>query len=301
MSNAPADTVIPSLPTITGNGLFSVTPVVPNGSSSFNTPTGTTQANSYSYPLMEPANLIGTSTAPFMNVAIPAYITTLYNNVYNINNNLENSISTAATDDRSYPTSFAVQQYVQSQIAGTQLIDGNATNPNSNTYYVLTTVNNTLITNANPGTGFSYTYNGQNTPISLFWMDETPDTPRNGATKTVMFADKNELTDTNGVPTGKQAFIYAGDNSNFIHAGKAFKYYEFVYTGDFITFVQAYSATTNSWDWIITSCMGLFHKTVTLKNNANMSVTNANIKIPANGTFGGIPAPTPAPPTTPTV
>ena len=88
MSIAPADTVITSLPTITGNGLFNVTNVVPNADGSFN-PTSANPSTSYSYPLLEPAKLIGTTSAPFVNVAVPAYISTLYNNVYNINNNLE--------------------------------------------------------------------------------------------------------------------------------------------------------------------------------------------------------------------
>ena len=78
MSNE-ADTILSSLPTLTGTGIFSVSQVVPNGDSSFNASI-TNQSTSYSYPLMNPAKLIGTLTAPFMNVALPSYISTLYNN-----------------------------------------------------------------------------------------------------------------------------------------------------------------------------------------------------------------------------
>ena len=284
MSTAPSDTVIPSLPTITGNGLFSVDIVVPDGS--FNT-VPANSSNSYSNVIMNPAKLIGTTSAPYMNVALPAYISTLYNNVYNINSSLQNSISTAASDNRNYPTSFAVQQYVQSQISGTQIIDGTTTTPDSDTYYVLTTVNNTLITNANPGTGFRYTHNANNnTPISLFWMNEEEDTPRIGASKTVMFGENNYFKDASGV-TGDLAFLYAGDNSYFINLGLRFKYYEFVYTGDFISFVQGYNSTSDSWNWLVTASMGVFHNNIIIGNGSSIS-SNGTVNIPANNTFGGL-------------
>ncbi len=286
MSTAPSDTVIFSLPTITGNGLFPVVNVVPNEESNFDTPSGTTQSNSYSYPLMDPAKIIGTTSAPYMPVAMPGYISTLYENVYNINNKLKNDISSAALDDRSYPTSYAVQQYVQSQVAGTQIIDGSTTSPISNTYFVVTTLSNTLITNTNPASGFSYTYNGNITPISLFWMDETKDSPRNGANKSVMFVDSGYLTDASGVPTGSLVFLYAGDNSFFINLGIKYKYYQFVYTGDFVTFVQAYNAPSDGWDWLVTGSMGLFSNTVVL-SNGNIS-SNGSVKNPAGNTFGNL-------------
>ena len=111
-----ADQHIPSLPTITGNGIFEVNNVVPHSTGSFE-PHPNNPSNSYSYPLMDPAKLIGSASTPYMNVALPAYITTLYKNVYNINTNLTNDISGAAADDREYPSSYAVQQYVQSQIS----------------------------------------------------------------------------------------------------------------------------------------------------------------------------------------
>lgn len=274
-----SDLIIPSLPSpIPGDGLFPVKIVVPNADSSFN-PTPSNPSTSYSYPLMDPAKLIGTGSQPYMPVGLPAYITTLYNNVYNINTNLENNISTSAPDDRTYPTSFAVQQYVQSQIAGTQLINGSNT-PFSNTYLVITTVTNTLITNVNPALGYLY----PGGPITLFWMDETPDIPRNGASKTVMFADEGYLTTQNGL-----VFLYAGNNSFFINMGSKFKYYQFVYTGDFVNFIQAYNTQTSSWDWLVTTSMGVFSNTVVV-SNGNMSTQNPslNLPIPANNTFGGL-------------
>ena len=166
--------VIPSLPPISGNGFFQVKVVVPTadaneeaGTGLFR-PTTNNPSTSYSYPLMDPANLIGTPSTPYMNVALPAYITTLYKNVYNINTNLTNDMSEAASDNREYPTSYAVQQYVQSQIAGTQIINGS-----NNTLYVNTTMTNTIIQTAvSAAQGFSYAEGDQINNISIFHMIE---------------------------------------------------------------------------------------------------------------------------------
>ena len=287
-----SDLIIPSLPSpISGNGLFPVNIVVPNADSSFNTPSDVPQSTSYSYPLMSPAKLIGTGSQPYAPVALPAYISTLYNNVYNINVNLTNTLLTAAVDDRTYPTSYAVQQYVQSQIGGSQIINGDGTlGTISNTYVVTTTLNNTLIQDAAPALGFSYVYNNTATSIALFWMDESPDAPRNGTNKSVMFVDKGFLTDSSGVPTGQLAFLYAGDSAFFINMGTQYKYYQFLYTGDFLNFVQAYNpATPNTpagWDWLVTASMGVFSNDVSLSTGKNINA-NGSVEIPKDGTFGG--------------
>lgn len=278
-----AELIIRSLPTITGNGLFPVNIVVPNNVSSFTTDPSGNQSNSYSYPLIEPAKLIGTGSQPYMPVALPAYISTLYNNVYNINNYLENDISTPASDDRFYPTSYAVQQYVQSQIAGSQVITGIGTG-NTNTYIVTTTVNNTLIQNTNPASGYYY----PGGTIALFWMDTSANLPRIGATKSVMFNDSLYLTDASGVPTGSLAFLYAGDGSYFINMGQQYSYYQFVYTGDFLNFVQAYNPTSDSWDWLVTASMGVFSNIVQVTGNMSTQNASLNLPVPANGTFGGL-------------
>lgn len=282
-----AELVIRSLPTVTGNGLFPVNIVVPNEDSSFNTPSGTTQSDSYSYPLMNPAKLIGDDSQPYIPVALPAYISTLYKNVYHINTNLRNDISTAARDDRVYPTSYAVQQYVQSQIAGSQIIDG--TGPayptgKNNTYIVTTTVNNTLIQNTNPAAGYLY----PGGKIALFWMETFENSPRIGATKSVMFVDKGYLTDDSGVPTGSLAFIYAGENSFFINMGRKYRYYQFVYTGDFIQFIQSYDSINDSWDWLITNSMGVFSNTVEVTGNMSTENSSLNLPLPTGNTFGNL-------------
>ena len=284
-----ANQIIPSLPSpISGNGLFAVNVVVPNVDSSFNTPQGTTQSDSYSYPLMDPANLIGTPSHPFMGVGLPAYITTLYNNVYNINTNLQNDISGAASDTRDYPTSFAVQQYVQSQISGTQIISGT-----NNTNIVVTTLNNTLIQTI-PSTAETFSYSNGNTTssMSLFWMDTSPNNSRVGASKTVIFCQLGYLI-SGGSITGNNVFLYAGDSSNFVYMGNEYKYYQFAFVGDSLSFIQAYSTTTSSWSWLITNfIMGVFWSNVNVDAagvEINMSVTpGSSPLIPAGGTFGNL-------------
>lgn len=302
MSNQ-ADTVIPSLPsTITGNGLFTVNQVVPNSSSSFDD-ASSNPSTSYSYPLMDPAKLIGTITAPFMNVGIPAYISTLYNNVFNINNNLQNNIISVAQDDRKYPTSFAVQSYVQTQISGVQTINLSAPvagSVNGSVYSVVTSLNNTLITSVpNVAKGFQYVTAG-NQPglISLFWMDTLANTPRVGTTKTVMFADPTYLT-VDGADN--LVFLYAGDNSTFVHMGANYKYYQFVYVGDFVTFVQAYNGT--NWVWLVTNCMGVFSNSVNVKNTNITPSVGVNMPLPGSSilprpgfsSMGNLEIPAPAP------
>ena len=272
-----SNNVIASLPlTVTGDGLFAVTQVVPNASGGLFSPMdGVSPSTSYSYPLMDPAKVIGTVGQPYMNVALPAYITTLYENTYKINENLKNSISTSAVDNREYPTSYAVQQYVQSQVSGTQLINGSGSN---NTYVVNTTVSNTLIQTAIAiAQGFSYVVDSAIKSISLFWMDTGVNAPRNGANKTVMFSVSDYLTTEEGAISGNLAFLYAGDSSHFLHLGVLYKYYQFVCRGDFLDFIQSYNSTTSSWEWLVKDSLGVFSNAITIASGIS---DNAGSEMP---------------------
>ena len=277
-----SDTVLSSLPAIAGSGLFSVSHVVPTASGGLFEPMSNNDSTSYSYPLMDPAKLIGTAGQPYMNVALPAYITTLYANTYKINDNLKNSISTAAVDNREYPTSYAVQQYVQSQVAGTQVISGSG---DGNTSIVNTTTVNTLIQASNTAaTGFSYAVGADVKLISLYWMDTGVNAPRNGASKTVMFSVPNYLKDADGYITGNLAFLYAGDSSNFVHMGVNYKYYQFVISGDFLDFVQSYNSSTSSWEWLVKDSLGVFSNSVTVTAPSTISDNaGSNMPQPATG------------------
>ena len=286
-----ANKVIPSLPpTITGDGYFPVKVVVPTIGATETTgnfePTVANPSTSYSYPLMDPAKLIGTGSQPYMNVALPAYIATLYQNVYNINSKLVNNINGPTTDDREYPTSFAVQAYVQAQLTGTQSIDGA-----NSTYHVVTSLNNTIIKTAGlpSAVGFQYVSGTTTKNISLYWMDTGIDEHRNGATKTVMFTDPVYLS-VGDVPTGALAFLYAGDSSYFVNNGDRYKYYQFVIHGDFVEFVQLYTpavaangnipATPAYWSWMVKYSTGVFVDDVRVcdANNQNIAIG----KVPEN-------------------
>lgn len=274
-----ANEVIPSLPTIAGDGFFQVKIVVPTANANEEAGTGLFQpttinpSTSYSYPLMDPANLIGTPSTPYMNVALPAYITTLYRNIFEINTKLTNDISEAASNDREYPTSYAVQQYVQSQVSGTQIINGS-----NNVNIVNTTMTNTLIQSAvSSAQGFTYVNGDESHSISIFWMNEAQNLPRNGATKTVMFSANGYLTNTNGSISGNLAFLYAGDDSNFVHLGQQYKHYQFVIRGDFLDFVQSYNTTTSSWDWLVKDSLGVFSNTISVSNAEGNSVAISRV------------------------
>ena len=278
-----SSSIISSLPpVISGDGLFTVQNVVPTTTSGLFAPgEGDISSNSYSYPLMNPAAIVGTETQPYMNIALPAYISTLYDNVYKINTNLKNSISTAAINNREYPTSYAVQQYVQEQIAGTQIINGQTGN---NTYTVNTTMTNTIINTANTAAlGFSYSKSGHAgiKTIAMYWMDTSANAPRNGATKTVMFSADNYLKDAEGNITHNLAFLYAGDSSNFLNLGQTYKYYQFVARGDFLDFIQNYNSSTNSWEWMVKDSLGNFSNTVNV--GSAISDYNESMPTPASG------------------
>lgn len=281
-----SNNVIASLPpAVTGDGLFTVNPVVPTADADVDagtglfTPSVEAPSTSYSYPLMDPANLIGTGSQPYMNVALPAYISTLYTNVFKTNTNLKNAISTAAVDNREYPTSYAVQQYVQSQVAGTQLINGSGSN---NTYVVNTTMSNTLIQTAiATAAGFSYVVDAAIKSISLFWMDTGVNAPRNGASKTVMFSVSEYLT-TAGAISGNLAFLYAGNTSHFLHLGVQYKYYQFVCRGDFLDFIQSYNSTTSSWEWLVKDSLGVFSNSITIASGISDNAGSA-MPLPSTG------------------
>ena len=277
-----ANDAIISLPAITGDGLFAVNVVVPNAppATGLFEPTVDHPSTSYSYPLMDPAKLIGTASHPYMNIALPAYVSTLYNNVFNINKNLTNSINAEAADDRSYPTARAVVDFVESSISGTQLINGN-----NNVSLVNKTATTTLIQTAAPAaSNFTYVYDGNTEAILIFTMDESDNAtnPRNGAAKTVMFSAPHFLRNVDLTITGSVAFLYSGDKSNFVWLGQQYKFYQFVAAGDFLEFIQSYDTANAGWDWLVKNCLGVFSNTVTLANKAGgaADISRSNQTLP---------------------
>ena len=67
-------------------------------------------------------NLVGSSTTPYLHMALPAYIPTLYENIFHIQTNLKDEIVDDVQNGREYPTTNAVKKYVQTQLQGRELL-----------------------------------------------------------------------------------------------------------------------------------------------------------------------------------
>ena len=255
MSNT-SEILVSSLPNpLPSNGLFTVASNIPAGS--FSDPSDNN--STYSNWVLSPADLIGTPSAPYAPVALPAYVSTLYQNVFNINNSLQSDIAAAAIDNRAFPTSYAVQKYVQSQLSGCQILS--ASDPSNNGNIVSTSLTNTLVeTVSSNATKFSYSYTapGSSTPtvasVALYQMDTGLNATRNGASKIVVFGDSSYASTANG----NLMFLYSGANSAFVVAGQRQQYYQFTFQGDFVQFVTVYDNMTSSWLWLVTNYQSVF-------------------------------------------
>jgi hypothetical protein len=253
---------------VPADGLFTVLNNIAD--TSFNDPLDLN--STYAKYVLDPANLIGTDNAPYVPVALPAYVTTLYQNVYNLNNNLQNNIQSASIDNRLYPTSYAVQKYVQSQISGVQIISSSSGADNT----VLTTLNNTIVTGVSTDVANNFEYSptgsGLIYSIAVYYMDTTANSTRNGSSKVVVFGASGFLTEAanSDIQTGNQAFLYAGEGSYFLIAGKKEKYYQFTYTGDTLTFTQLYQSAIGStpgyWLWLVQTYNSRFSATIQIPN-----------------------------------
>ena len=259
-SNAMSTLPVP----IPSDGTFTVVKTITDGS--FSSPN---VSSIYSNYILSPSAIVGTESAPYMPIALPAYVSTLYQNIWNINNNLKDNISNASTDNREYPTSYAVQSYVQSQLSGTQIMSGS--DPSNNQSSVHTTVSNTVIKTVLLSTANSGTYtNGsvnpavQLVPVATYIMDTEANVTRNGATKTVVFAD------TAWLANGQLVFLSAGANSDFIIAGQRQNYYQFTFLGDFVTFIMVRNADNNGWNWLVTNYQSRFSQTIDVDAFSNV-------------------------------
>ena len=68
--------------------------------------------------------------------------------------------------------------------------------------------------------------------------------------------------------------------------GVKYRFYQFVYTGDFIQFVQAYDNSTDSWDWLVTNSMGVFSNSLNVTGgggNISMSTGATDYQAPGSG------------------
>jgi hypothetical protein len=234
-------TIVDSMPPLVGNGLppvdvvFSQTEFEP-----------TSPPTSYTDIISDTSKLVGSDECPYQPVANPNYVKVLYSNVYNINNSLTNDISGIADDNRMYPTAFAVQKYVQSQLTGIQIIDASANNTN----IVSTSFTNTIITELGSEANlYEYSLDSISTSVYVYTMNPLENAPRVGASKQILLGVQE-------IPDGNLIYLYAGDGNAFVVAGKMYPWYQFTYIGAFVELTQIYK--DGKWTFFINNYSSVF-------------------------------------------
>jgi hypothetical protein len=208
--------------------------------------------NPYNYTIIGDAssNIVGSSTNPYLPAILPVYIPTLYSNVYQIQNNLVNTMLPSALDDRLYPTTYAVAQYVASQISGYEDISGND--------WIVSTNVTTSILGPNLG--------GQQTMISgsvseyVYQLADIEKT-RVGTEKIVIC---NAPVDANTYMILQANEGSSSVNGYFIVLGQPYTTYTFSQRGDMIDMVQFFNGEYNV--YFVKTYGGLF------SNNAIINI-----------------------------
>jgi hypothetical protein len=229
-----------ALPTggVPATGLFQpVVNIVPN---TYNISTGDSDAP-YNQTLIgdSSSNLVGTATKPYIQMALPTYIPTLYSNVYDIQTNLKDEIPLeTSVNNREYPTSYAVKQYVASQVFGSEtLVPVAGTTPLVISTGLTTTA---LVANTVEGSpNVSLNGNVYTTHFDINDIDPT----RSGASKNVVcITDLGLDASTNVVLVLK---VELGLDKYFVVNGQFYNTYEFVSMGDSLTMIQFLSSTAD--------------------------------------------------------
>lgn len=204
----------------------------------------------------ETSALPGQGDTPYLNAGLPAYIPTLYWNMYQTNINLQNEIPAEdMSDNRLYPTSLAVKKYVQTQLFGSEIID---TTSSTDTLFTISTgITSSLIL----GAPSLYQPTGQipmnilsifdsetliTTYVTSIMIDPI-DTTRNGAQKNVMCI--SALGQDPGLPTNyyymQMSAGYKNDSAAFVVNGAVYKYYAFTNAGDSLVLIQYIASDGN--------------------------------------------------------
>jgi hypothetical protein len=260
MSASGSNSVYNALPSLSegldADGTFS--PVVNVVNNTFSTPTNVSDPPFNNILIGNSAtNVVGSATTPYIPAALPAYIPTLYSNVYNIQSNLTNVISTSdVSDNRVYPSVFAVKNFVQSQLSGSErLTAGSATISR-----VSTGVSNTVLigapttlTNSAPNVGVFQDASGVNVITNFFDMNAI-DSARNGSTKIII---NSSTLNTNYFMT-----IQLTGNKYFVVNGKKYRTYQFTMLGDALNLCQFISPANGDNIFFVLSYGGLFSNLV---------------------------------------
>ena len=236
--SAPLDTYSPqsALPAegVTATGLF--TPFQNIEPDTYNTTTGGSDVP-YNQTLIADAsgNLVGSENKPYIHMALPTYIPTLYANVYDIQVNLKNIIPTSdMSDNREYPTSYAVKNYVASQLSGTEKLI-----PSSSTQVVSTGKTTTaLVANGENSPNVSTTTdNSSGVVIHTTHFDiDNIDTARNGSSKNIICV--TELIKTETIQLNMQIRLDINSKRYFVVSGQLYRSYSFVSLGDSLNMLQ---------------------------------------------------------------
>ena len=195
------------------------------------------------------SNIVGSSENPYLPGILPVYIPTLYQNVYDIQTNLKDAITSDSTENRTYPTSLAVKNYVASQLAGFEYLSGDDTTISTTVSTSILGENNSPTINTNIDTN-TITYEYLYTFTSI-------DVARNGAGKTVINNVSLIPTIINNERTINTMIISAGSQGNFVVLGKTYKYYQFSGKGDTLDMVQFIDINNNS-VFFVKTYSGLF-------------------------------------------
>lgn len=205
-------------------------------------------------------NIVGTATTPYLPMALPAYIPTLYENVYHVQRNLKNEIPLApVADNREYPTVYAVKQYVASQLAGTELLEPDAESRKN----ISTGVTSSFLTASNVNNSINVTTlldvsSGVTTYITTYSINVI-DPARTGAEKVCINTSNLGQTGPN-VKHYVQIYL-TGANQYFVVNGKNYKSYAFASLGDTLAMYQYLKASNGNELFFVLNYGGLFSET----------------------------------------
>jgi len=270
--------------TLNGDGTFAPnTNIAPNA---FTEDSGS--ALTYSDPhfnkvvLPNAVALPGTDENPYLPINLPAYVSTLFANVANIQGNLTDDLTPEIVNQRMYPTAKSVKEYVLNQLSGTESITNSSATSDSNNARGLefvdlkggspTGIASTGVTTSliEPGGSTNLTDADENS-VFVFKLGNV-DSTRSGAQKeTVNMIDlTNVSVQLNAAPcvtTTDSSGISQIDWSYFSYMGQKYTTYQFVHTGDIVEFIQ-------------------YRETVIPTSTAQNPSTHNNVYIVKNG-FGG--------------
>jgi hypothetical protein len=261
MSNNNYNTVQNALPQsgVPGTGLFSPTVnVVPN---TYNTPTGKSDSPYNTVYIGDsPDNIVGSSTTPYLPMALPSYIPTLYENMYQVQTNLKNQITDEDIDNREYPTIFAVKQYVNTQLQGFEYL----VPPSGSSIQISTTLTTSFLTASQDSQSdnvqtFNDSVTGMTTYITTYNI-KPMDSTRNGAEKVCINTSPIGRLANENITQNIQ-IVLSDPNQSFVVNGQSYKCYVPASLGDTLNMFQFINPDTSAELFFVLSYGGLFSGT----------------------------------------